>query len=243
MDSLINQQRDDEARGLNILRTQFQIDSSRRRAYENQLHQPLTVAEQQLLANPPQYSAKDIEEDSKAMKYKCPIIQAIPELNDIVKWHGHYYSKAALTDFQRRPLHPTTDGSTPTRQNPFTNAPMTEEQFKMKGTTLSLSHQSQISTIISNYESRAFRRSEWEEYNALIICLGNNRTVIQGRQSTRAAVGNLEASPIDNFLAREQQNNTGYHGTKCSRIRSNFYPNLTRGNFSGHIAWYTTQFS
>ena len=140
MNRLIDQQQEDEARGLNILRAQLQMDTSRRIEYENQLNQPLTVAEQQLLANPPHYSAQDIQEDAKAMKYKCPIIQAIPELNDIVKWHGHYYSGAALQDFQSRPLNPTTDGSTPTRRNPYTNAPMTEEQFQTKGTPLSVQH-------------------------------------------------------------------------------------------------------
>ena len=208
MNRLIDQQQEDEARGLNILRAQLQMDTSRRIEYENQLNQPLTVAEQQLLANPPHYSAQDIQEDAKAMKYKCPIIQAIPELNDIVKWHGHYYSGAALQDFQSRPLNPTTDGSTPTRRNPYTNAPLTEEQFKLKGSPLSVQHLSRISIIISDYDSRAFRRNEWEEYKALLTRLGNNRTVLQGRQTTRAAVGNLQASPIDNYLTRQQQNNS-----------------------------------
>ena len=126
MDYLVNQQREDEERGLNILRTQYEMDTSLRRAYENQLQQPLTIAEQQLLANPPHYTTDEIEADAKALKFKCPIIQAIPSLDDIVQWHGHFYSSEALKDMQSRPLQPTTDGTVPMRRNPLTNEPANE---------------------------------------------------------------------------------------------------------------------
>ena len=161
MENIVFQQLIDQDRGEDILRNQINTDNSLRRQFENVFNRPLTAAEQHLLANPPDYSQQEIAADAKALKFQCPILLAFPEIDDIVFWHGHYYSNDALKDMQSHPLRPTGDGSTPTRRNPTTNIPMSEVQFQMAGTALTEPQKNYISSVIADFKTREFRRNEW----------------------------------------------------------------------------------
>ena len=96
----------------------------------------------------------------------------------------------------------------PIYQNPVTNVPMSEQEFNNGELPLSITQKSRLSTMIANYEARSFRRSEWEAYNALKTRLSNLQTVSNGRQQTINAVGQLQASPIDNYINREREHNS-----------------------------------
>ena len=95
---LISQQLADEARGEDIIRERHRTDQSLRQTFQQNFNRELTPQERQLLNSLPPYSQTEIEADAIVLKFKCPILQAIPELDDIVKFHGHYYSLKALKD-------------------------------------------------------------------------------------------------------------------------------------------------
>ena len=61
--------------------------------------------------------------------------------------------------------------------------------------------------MIADYNAREFRRNEWQAFKAIQTRLANQQTVTNGRQQTIAAVGNLQASPVDDYLDRQRQNN------------------------------------
>ena len=205
---LVNQQIADQARGEDVLRERHRTDQSLRQTFQQNFHRQLTPQERHILDSPPTYTQAEIDADAIVLKFKCPILQTIPELDDIVKFHGHYYSFEALKDLRSRPPPPTRDGSPPVYRNPVTNLSMTEAQFKSGELPLSTTQKSRLSTMISDYEARSFRRAEWEAYNALKTRLANLQTVTNGRQQTINAVGQLQASPIENYINREREHNS-----------------------------------
>ena len=137
----------------------------------------LSAEDREIFNGPrPEYSDADMAADAEYEQYICPISHTVPEVEDIVRWNGGYYSVTELNSYREHAestIHPVT------RQR------LSHTQFYNSDTYLSLEEEDTVTRLVTEYQSRTPRREARQHYDRIVRQIENLRGVQRRQQQAR----------------------------------------------------------
>ena len=193
----------------------LQQDASRRQELNQQwdLENPLsnfTTAQIIILREGSTWSQADIDADNKCLSYSCPILAGVPDVDDICKWNGSYYSHDRLeqhrgtTRMNRRPRYIV----------PHTNAIVSDEVFMAPVQFLTLAEKEEVEQLKQEYLERTARRDKHGQHQKIhrdyqeILRLKQSRDLASAYRQIQGEAA-PQASPIQQQVASIRQNDSG----------------------------------
>ena len=210
MDRLTEAAHRAENQGASIILGRHQIDNMARTDFNRYLDNPssyFTQAQQLILNAPaPPYSTTERRQDEAYETYLCPLLQSVPETDDMVIWRGKYYSHSALSLFHEQPM--PRNG----RQDPLTREIMSQNEFQHGDQRITLQESIEVNRLIRGYNQREQRRTARLEYDRMHERLRELQNLANARLRTRAIVraegGSTVGSPIENNIRRRPVNDS-----------------------------------